>query len=198
MPGTLRDVRKAPHRKTMGLELECFFPRDAAVEYEKFYGFFFAGYDGSIHAPRGCQGWEFVSQPLTQDWLKKEIKKLSKKFQWETNDSCGIHVHINREWCSEQRGGAINKFIKSLSREDRIELFGRDFNKYCSENGNRYSRYRPVNLTNKNTIEIRMFNSGDECWAQWCVDFSVYLVENAKRLNVEAALAYRLWWLANN
>jgi hypothetical protein len=195
---TLENWRTPPHDRAIGIEVECFIRDDAFNkaerdnEYSDYYGFFYAAYDGSIQKP----SWdyvakEFVSQPLTPSWLKKELKKLYDTFPIEWNDSCGIHVHVSKKWLTNKKAEAIQKWIASLSEEQFRELFGRWPNSYCSQTDGSTSRYRAVNVTNEKTNEFRVFSSGGLRWAQYCVDMAEYLVKNAYHLNYEAALAFK-------
>ncbi len=196
---TLATWRTPPHDRAIGIEVECFVSRDnySAAEdknqYRDFYGFFYAGSDGSINPPDRwrCFGREFVSQPLTPSWLKKELKKLYGTFNIEWNDSCGIHVHVSKQWLTNKKAEAIQKWMASLSDDEFEHLFGRKPNRYCSTAAPKTDRYRAVNITNSKTNEFRMFSSGDLKWAQYCVDMAEYLVKNAYHLNYDAALAFK-------
>jgi len=108
---TLGSVRTPPHNKTMGIEIECFISTNHDDVMGNFHGFFYAGRDGSLSSDNYVQmGVEFVSQPLTKDWMIKEIKKLYKKFPDTTvNRSCGIHIHVSKKWLSEKKAKAIQK-----------------------------------------------------------------------------------------
>ncbi len=192
---TLENVRKPPHRKTVGIEIEC-----VSLERPRYghIGFWFAGDDASISSWPG-HGVEYVSQPLSVQWMHRELNVLKKKVPaWEVNDSCGIHVHVSRQWLTLQRADAVLKFLKSLDDITMMELFGRKPNHYCRTTCSKTSRYCAINITNEATTEIRSFASGDIRWAKWCVDFSVYLTEHAKHLNLDAVLAYKEWWHSNN
>lgn len=161
---------------------------------EDYLGFFYKGHDGSILCTDWKDhGYELVSQPLTYNWMKREITKLYKRLRqhgFYSNASCGIHVHVTKKWFSDQKAKLVWKFVKALSEEDCIHFFGRSPNTYCSQN--EYDdRYRSINTTNTHTNEFRMFKSGDEEWAQYCIDCSKYMVENAKHLNLDAFYAFR-------
>lgn len=196
---TLSTWRTPPHDRAIGIEVECFMEKHFYYEKErennesKYFGFFFAGSDGSINIPpNSFLDKEFVSQPLTPKWLKKELTKLYKTFptiQW--NSSCGIHLHISKGWFTNKKAEAVQKWISSLSEDEFEELFGRKPNNYCSQTCSKNSRYRAVNITNSKTNEFRMFASGSEKWAHFCVDMAEYLVKNAYYLNFEAVLAFK-------
>lgn len=172
---TLDVVRKPVHSKCFGIEIECLIPTAESDPRGKYYGFFFAGHDGSIRASwrNNHIGVEFVSQPLPYNMLQKELVRLGKRFPtWSVNESCGIHVHVSRSMVSTSK---LRKFAVELSRLSNSELeilFGREPNEYCSrirEEEGVPHRYQMINFTKKATIEFRMFNSGDLKWAQECV-----------------------------
>ncbi len=194
MAGSFSSFREPPSNKSMGIEIECLVNRqvyDDKVADCQYLGFFGHVYDGSIAQDYGTVGQEFVSQPLTREWLKKEIVKLSNKVSWQWNSSCGIHIHVSRKWLSEKKAKAIYTWLATLEEEDKECLFGRASNYYCRTNQSFGStRYCAVNTKNGKTIEFRMFASGDVKWAQYCVDMVDYLIRNAYHLNVEAARAF--------
>lgn len=190
---SLSGFRKPDVVKTYGIEIECFFnSEDSGQIIRNYYnGFFYVTYDGSIHTDHWDQSsFEFVSQPLPVPWLCKEITRLEKRVGvWKHNKTCGIHVHVNRDWFTEKKAASVRKWIKSLSTEQFSDLFGREPNDYCDPHGSR--RYQAVNTTNKKTVELRMFNSGDAKWAQYCVKMADWIVRNAFQLNIDAAYAAR-------
>lgn len=187
MPQTLTEVRKAPCRNTMGIELECFvnyIPINQVKDFYRHHGFFYAGSDVSILAPSGQDSVEFVSQPLTPRWLERELFKLKKRVgHWDVNDSCGIHVHVNKEWLSDRKAevlfASLCKVTEDFSWRTMQEVFGREGNSYCIW-GNTYSRYRAINIRPQHTVEFRMFSSGDERWAIYCVRLVEWMVNNWK------------------
>lgn len=187
---TLHQTRKAPHQKTIGIEIECLVLN--SVTHYCHDGFFFAGRDGSIMR-YGEEGTpvEFVSQPLTPEWLKKEIHKLHRKYTISHNRSCGIHVHVSKGWCSTKRGLKIAKFLTKLSNEDMAYVFGRKPNNYCANTVARSGKYLAVNVSKEETVEFRSFRSGSAQWACYCVDLVCYLVRNHSTLNVDALMAFR-------
>ena len=133
---------------------------------------------------------EFVSQPLPAKRLIKEIERFHKWLNRPiyTNDTCGIHIHVDKRYCTLNKAANIMRFYKSLTEEDRRVLFGRDTNDYCRLGGPK-PRYLAVNITNKTTVELRMFASGPVAWAKYCVLMAEWLVENHNHLNIDAAYA---------
>lgn len=185
-------VRKTYSNKTLGIEIEGFSTEFYGVH--EYSGFWFITTDGSIVPPSyNHYGREFVSQPLTAEHLKREIRKLHKNYKLEFNKSCGVHVHASKKWVSEAKAEKIWKFIQTLSHVEFEILFGRRPNRYCVKHPDPTmgARYHAINTTNDKTVEFRMFNSGGADWCQYCVDMVVYLIENANHLNIDAAFAFR-------
>lgn len=191
---SLNSFRKPDVAKTYGIEIECLVREfNGPIKKYEHNGFFYATSDGSITPDTWEQASvEFVSQPLPVAWLCKEITRLQKRVgAWEHNSSCGIHVHVNRKWFTEKKAAAVRAWCKGLSRAEFADLFGREPNQYCNPQERVSSRYGAVNTTNKNTVELRMFSSGDAKWAQYCVKMADWIVRNAFHLNTEAAYAAR-------
>lgn len=170
---TLQHVRKPVHNKCYGVEIECLISRDAGIltNGKPFQQFWYAGYDGSIHTDNYSRQTtiEFVSQPLPYNATIKQINWLAKKFKWEYNHSCGIHVHVSKAGLSIAR---LTRFAQGIAKmtDDQFEsLFGRSPNNYCKNRFDMWDRYSCVNFTNDKTIEFRMFPSGDAAWAIECL-----------------------------
>ncbi len=200
---SLEKFRTPNTNKAMGIEIECYIKGDPDDRYctgpgfpkkGAHHGFFYATDDGSISPPSYRDiSVEFVSQPLSAPWLKKEITKLGKKFHWEVNETCGVHVHVSRKWLSKERAEKIMEFLCGLDEDEVVALFGRTANHYCRYNLNYFndSRYSTINIQNKNTIEFRMFKSGTPEWCCYCVAMVEYLITNWATLNIDACLAFR-------
>lgn len=185
---SLDSFRKPVHNKCMGIEIECLFGGTQKIPNREHSGFFYFTEDYSIEAKWFQISREIVSQPLPADMLMKEITRLEKRVgAWGSNDSCGIHVHVSRTWLSEKKAQAIYNWLKTQSLEDIKLWFGREPNSYCTmEKPSQRTRYTNINITNKATIEFRMFASGMACWARYCVEMARYMVDNCYRLNTEA------------
>lgn len=168
-------TRKPIHNKCYGIEIECYVPRNT-VRYHSHVGMFFVGMDGSLQYNQGGQvGVEFVSQPLPYKWLDKEIAKLYKRHPWTRNDSCGIHVHVSKASVSRHRMLELLSCLWGLNDTQAMHLFGRTWNMHnhpACEN-----RYCSINMRNANTIEFRMFASGDAAWARECLRRTKLMVE---------------------
>lgn len=194
-------LRKPCTNKTLGIEIEMALAGPMVGTLHRYTGFFFHTSDGSINIP--TYRWspsEFVSQPLPAAMLKRAINKLYLKIgaptNFQTNRSCGIHVHVSRKWLGKKQASVLKEFIGGLSLFDFEFLFGREPNDYCEtrEMAGRgwidTNRYLCVNLTNKATVEFRMFKSGDANWAKYCVDMVTYMVENSRQINLDALYAF--------
>lgn len=186
-------LRKIPCNQTLGMEIECLVPSsiymDKSYTYHKFW---YCATDGSIRRDGfwNHEGMEFVSQPMPPRMLKRAITTLYKDIgQWRENHTCGIHIHVNRQWLSKRKAEAIATFINALPLDQYQDFFGRLPNEYCRQGTG--DRYVTVNITNENTVEFRMFRSGYAKWARYCVDMACYLIENAYRLNVDAMYAFK-------
>lgn len=183
--------RKPVSTRSMGIEWELL----TTVRLNNGYWKFWSIVDDFSIQNRGPRvDKELVSQPLIAKWLKKEIKRAQTHLLQNTdargNTSCGIHIHVSRKWCTEPIADRIAEFYNSLSQGQREVLFGRASNDYCSTEP--YSgRYAAVNKTNRNTVEFRMFASGNWKWAQYCVDCAEYMMNNNKHLNIGAFMAFR-------
>lgn len=195
---TLDKYRTPNTNKAMGIEIECLLPEyDENGTYLRppdyqHIGFFFAGTDGSITPEWRSRttGREFVSQPLSAPWLRKEIDKLFKKYPWSENHTCGVHIHVSRKWLSEKRAKAIYDFLSTLTEDDRVHLFGRSSNEYCGYTWG-ITRYSAINIEPEATIEFRVFKSGNNEWCKYCVSMVEYLIAQAYTLNLSAIYAFR-------
>jgi hypothetical protein len=118
--------------------------------------------DSSIRGP----GFEIVSQPMTLRFLQKSLG-VGNLFPpgLKKSTSCGLHVHVDRRaFTSEAHLWKVTEFIYSNERLSNT-VAGREYTSYNSkihkkvldelkQPGSRTSR---VNLTNRHTVEFRMF-----------------------------------------
>jgi hypothetical protein len=124
-------------------------------------------YDASIHG----SGFEIVTQPMTLDFFQKlDISKLFRR-SYRVDNSCGMHIHVGRNGFSgDLHMYKVINFIHSNT--DFInQVAGRDYNEYNQQlldkvsstikeakfNRRGTSRRLRVNLSNKQTVEFRMF-----------------------------------------
>lgn len=201
---SLSSFRAPVNNFSIGMELECFVEERHLSEIGEHKGFWYVTDDGSLYGSRWYSR-EFVSQPLTVQWLKKEIKNLAKAVgTWEVNYTCGIHLHVSRKWLTMKKAKEILVWYSSLTQEEQKDLFGRSSNLYCrsfpyfNKREWKNTRYSAVNIINENTIEFRMFASGQPEWACYCVDMVQWMVRNAYHLNVSAAYAAQAMFLTHH
>lgn len=130
---------------------------------------FYLKHDGSID-----YGFEIVSHPHTlsafnlRDWSWIDWLKDKGVRSWNT-DTCGLHVHINKS--AFKNNGHIWRFTNLVlyNRNQASRLAGRRDNRWASftheykkvgkilKRERNAGRYTAVNLSNSNTIEVRMF-----------------------------------------
>ena len=138
-------------------------------------------YDGSIE-----DGFEIVTQPHTLDeymqnfpWLIMDELREQGFRSWDT-ETCGFHVHVNREAFGWRKQGEFNRgkyeahllrFTKLIYDNQRHvrKIAGRSSQRWASyedaKNLTRKiktgyqsnSRYSAVNVANTHTIEVRVF-----------------------------------------
>lgn len=157
----------------IGIELECVVKGDTHQEYSKNLSEIFKlckslksiqliKYDGSISSSHGI---EIVTEPMTLEYFKdnyfKIIDTISKYAM--VNESCGTHIHFNKNFFSDYRPYAVVDMISRLFiNELQIEC-GRQCSRYCEfvhKSSYRYgtssSRYEYINFQPRNTIEFRL------------------------------------------
>ena len=106
---------------------------DATLDRYTYQGFWYITYDASISTPSWLyRSFEFVSQPLVENHLKREVRKLFSKYNLQSNESCGIHIHASRKWVSKDRAEKIWAFIQTIDSGEFADLFGREPNQYCA------------------------------------------------------------------
>lgn len=132
--------------------------------------FAYLKYDGSLN-----NGFEIVSHPATLDWYQaldmdplKKLRKLGFRSWNVRNHDVGIHIHVSRTaFVGDAHLHRLCQLILK-NRDDAVKFAGRDCH-YAPFDGNlavvrstlvkkqgSYERMA-VNLSNSNTVEIRMF-----------------------------------------
>jgi hypothetical protein len=170
-----------------GLELEVETPNENSYErtldyLEKNYGgqsdnqILFMKHDGSL----SNIGYEICFHPFTLNGFKKfvpaemfEYLRLNGVRSWDT-DNCGIHIHVSKtSLYNQSHQYRFAQFINNNSKNN-FAVAGRDTHwaKYPSQErpeslkimkaikgdaSRDYDRYVAVNLTPKETIEVRIF-----------------------------------------
>lgn len=100
-------------------------------------------------------GFEIITNPMgfrEQALFFKRVLNIIKKYNGFCDSSCGFHIHIDKT------DEMVTK-VESITNQIDIELIGkRKLNSYCKlKRKNDSDRYTAVNLTNKETIELRFF-----------------------------------------
>ena len=132
--------------------------------------------DGSL-----SYGIELVSHPATWNFWRDQLEPLEKLFGWLRGERCqgleaptaGMHVHISRGQMKLEHQNSLSAFVhgnhefigriarrksnhySKLQHVDR-QMKDDSVSRYLVNNGD---RYQAVNWQNKNTLEIRIFQS---------------------------------------
>lgn len=126
--------------------------------------------DGSLSS---C-GIELVAHPRTLkshkefDWKARfQIILDHDGRSYDADSSCGLHVHVNRDFMSADRWEAVDRFVNENSglcqkfaqrRHSRWAKFDSDMDEDTRDEAKRgYYRYAAVNFCNERTIEFRLF-----------------------------------------
>jgi hypothetical protein len=163
----MNEIRKPKKpSKHVGIEVECYTTLNSTKLQKLLFMFDLEntiqiGTDGSIRPERGHYGFE-LRILLVEKTLSKSLKKIGEFFKeakLKTNNSCGLHVHLDMR--SRNVMKCYDKLIKmqdvlySLVKKNRWE------NTYCqyARPYNRYSKYQAVSMSpyrSKKTIEVRL------------------------------------------
>jgi len=148
---------KRETRGTKAHEVFKLFPDDFVILKE----------DGSLRC-----GFEICSQPATVEEHKRIWKEMFDKLPGNLHSfnttNCGLHVHCSKKPLSLLTIAKIVVFVNDDNNKTFIEtIAGRKSNSYsCIEkkeynvvkrSSSRGNRYEAVNLSNKDTIEFRIF-----------------------------------------
>lgn len=125
--------------------------------------------DGSIG-----DGFELITQPAGLDVHREKLalflnnEDLKRGLRSHEGGNCGLHVHVGREFVTQAQIYRIQSFLNDVRNEGLIKKISRRY-------GNSYARMRPemaklspigkntgeryeaLNVTNRNTIEFRIF-----------------------------------------
>ena len=176
----------------VGIELEMQF-EDREQFLNKFKTLnnskFYLKRDGSLHWDDGV---EIISHPMTINDIIENWKNIFDLFNdtYVTND-CGLHFHLDRKYLTKRQikniDYIINNFTESIKKIGGRNVVDHFWSKRTEKNINEWGldttrcRYVAVNLTNKNTVELRCFDSTDD-WEKFkYIIIAVFaLVEYAK------------------
>lgn len=171
----------------MGFELEVSSDNEdscSRTPYAKhvmkiFKDFFHFEEDCSI----GDGGFEMISQPASLDYLLSRANDFKEAWSYLTrngytshdNERCGFHIHVDRQFFGKNEDSCIAKIIFLMMKyREEFRIFSRRRNSQLSDwctmfdkdnenitllvkEGRDGNRYRALNLTNKNTIEFRIW-----------------------------------------
>lgn len=174
--------------------------KDAAGDYVYF------NRDGSLYC-----GFEIISQPATLEYFNKntnwhEILHAARANGYTSHDAgtCGLHVHLSRELFGADKKTQDDNVAKLIRFYDvyysEIVKAARRTGgtaerwaapSYTSSNDDAKNaaknccagRYHAVNVTNANTIEIRIMRGTlNAATFDACIDFVVHTAMNSKRI----------------
>lgn len=135
-------------------------------------GFFYLKEDSSIPD----YGFELVSHPITLkrhkelDWygVFKEMYRGGMRSHDLGEESCGLHVHVSRNYLTDYKWLLVDWFISK--HQDKFEIIARrketHWARFKKSDGlpikevygkSIGSRYQAVNFENRNTVEFRLF-----------------------------------------
>ena len=124
--------------------------------------------DGSL-----SHGFEIITQPMGLDthyqfWEWLTDKTLIKDLRSHDTSTCGLHIHVNNDNITKMQTNKIVTFIHAPDNRNLIKAIARRYGVgYASMHDKKLAtahhasrsdqRYEAVNLTNRRTIEMRMF-----------------------------------------
>lgn len=124
--------------------------------------------DGSL-----SHGFEIITQPMGLDshyqfWEWLTDKNLTRDLRSHDTSTCGLHIHINRDNIKDLQINKMCVFIHSPDNRNLIKAIARRYGVgYASMHDKKLGtahhasrsdqRYEAVNLTNRRTIEMRIF-----------------------------------------
>jgi hypothetical protein len=152
------------------------------------------GYDRHVYSESDSSikpyGYEFITNPMSLDYLMttdviKRVVNTTANAAFYDDDSCGMHIHVNRGSLNKYSVAKMNMILTSLEYQNEhiiTKISGRyngcdewssivNFSEvyYCDNTEERYAciydrmrsngRYVALNSQNKNTVEFRFFGS---------------------------------------
>jgi hypothetical protein len=183
--GSISIVRKPPHAKTFGMELECYptYTDDLGqwdIIRKKWHGFWEATEDASIYG-----GIEFVSQPMPYDMLVKQIKWLNKRFPWAVTNKCGLHIHVSRQYWSAKREQEFSDFLRNYASSARLTIWFGRASTYADVFATRNDKFRAINVLHDHTYEFRVWRAGGVAWTLEALRRTKAIVEYQGQYTVE-------------
>lgn len=173
-------------------------------------------HDGSIGRNTGKLGFEIITAPMSLKEQRKTWESAGwnrvRRFLSGDNADCGIHVHLSRAALSKPQIDRFAAFINAEANRTFVERIAR-------RSGSTYAviqhkklgytmkedpeRYSAVNLTNSDTVELRIFkgNSRSDRIIQ-CAEFAQALVTYCGpcRGHSDEVLSYKAFtkWVREN
>lgn len=146
----------------------------AGLTKKAFGDFAYLKFDGSL----GDGGFEIVTHPATFRYLKENrvfdvLEKLP--ISSYSHSDTGLHIHVSRKLLTTlQLCKLVYFFSDPQNQKYLVKVAQREYTNYCKrivkgkmkllatgteDDGtlNHYNRYQAINLTNKTTVEFRMF-----------------------------------------
>lgn len=205
------------HGRLFGVELEveCVSrdPEDVAaalhaeVNGGEFARAVFFEQDGSLNS-----GFEMITQPMSLPGLRnmfgflRDKPELLRGVRSHKTDSCGLHVHVGRSGLSNLTIARCVTFVNDPGNDAFIQALARRYNTgYCRVVEKSLDtahlpgdRREAVNLTNRDTIEFRIFRGSLKYEAVVAaVEFCHAILEYCARADIQAgalnARAFLSW-----
>jgi len=121
--------------------------------------------DGSLR-----NGFEIITQPMSLPMIAETFgflndSRLTNGLKSHNTETCGLHVHVSRRGMTNLQISKMVCFVNDPENRWLIEAIARRYsNGFCrihpKKLGNAYvsmDRYEAINLTNRRTIEFRIF-----------------------------------------
>lgn len=183
--GHLTKFRSINSVKTFGVELEIG-PNSCPLGWDtgKYLPFFYKTDDISLDGGF----FEYISEPMPYDMLVNKIKKLHIWVGgWRVNNSCGLHIHVSRQYWPEKRAKAFIDFLyKHGGYTSMVQWFGRRSH-FAEPNSweDNLDKYNAVNRLHSKTYEFRVWKAGDLEWTLEALRRTRAIVEHQGNWSVE-------------
>lgn len=166
---------KGPHFYGIELEVAVDENLERKSSYAKkvlnlFKGFVITKHDGSIIDRSGkVNGFEIATIPASREFHFTKwnyfFDNLPKGMKSYDTPNCGLHIHCSRQPLSQLTIAKMLLFVNSRENVKFITIIaGRNANRFCKiqdkvpgDYRRARDRYEALNLTNKGTVEFRIF-----------------------------------------
>lgn len=125
--------------------------------------------DGSIG-----EGFELITQPAGLDTHRSKLdlflnnEELKRGLRSHEGGNCGLHIHVGRQYLTQAQIYRIQSFLNDVRNEGLIRKisrrYGNSYARFRPEMGklspigkNNGERYEALNVTNRETVEFRIF-----------------------------------------